>query len=157
MFPKLNLPDYQFNIRFENESYKIFDQIRNIFVALTPEEWVRQNIINHLITELNYPKNKIANESSISFNNLSKRCDTIIYDEDFKPFVICEYKSYKIEILQKVFDQTATYNYKLNVPYLLVSNGLTHFFCKVDKNTKRYVFAEKIPNYSELKNEMNNY
>ena len=150
MFPKLNLPDYKFNIRSDGENYKIFDRIRNIFVVLTPEEWVRQNIVNHLITELNYPKNRISNESSIYYNNLSKRCDTIVYDDKFKPFVICEYKSYKIEIFQKVFDQIATYNCELNVPYLLVSNGLTHFFCKVDADAKRYVFAEKIPNYCEL-------
>ena len=148
---KLNLPDYKFNIRLEGENHKIFDPIRNIFVALTPEEWVRQNVVNHLITELNFPRNRIANENSISYNNLSKRCDTIIYDENFEPFVICEYKSYKINISQKVFDQIAIYNCKLNVPYLLVSNGLTHFFCKVDTKNKRYVFTEKIPDYLELK------
>ena len=148
--PKLNLPDYKFNIRLENENYRIFDQIRNIFVALTPEEWVRQNVVNHLIADLNFPKNRISNETSISCNNLSKRCDTIIYDENFEPFIICEYKSHKVEITQKVFDQIAIYNSKLNVPYLLVSNGLTHLFCKVDADNKRYVFAEKIPNYSEL-------
>jgi len=147
---KLNLPDYNFNIRLENENYKIFDRIRNIFVALTPEEWVRQNVVNYLITDLNFPKNRIANESSITYNNLSKRCDTIIYNANFEPFVICEYKSHKVEITQKVFDQIAIYNCKLNVPYLLISNGLTHFFCKVDADTKRYIFAEKIPNYFEL-------
>jgi len=147
---KLNLPDYNFNIRLEGENYKIFDQIRNAFVVLTPEEWVRQNVVNHLITDLNYPKNRIANETSITYNNMSKRCDTIIYDENFEPFVICEYKSYKIGITQKVFDQIAIYNCKLNVPYLLVSNGLTHFFCRVDSDNKRYLFAEKIPNYLEL-------
>jgi hypothetical protein len=154
MFPKLNLPDYKLNVRFDGENYRIFDNIRNTFVALTPEEWVRQNVINHLITELNYPKNRISNETSLLYNHLSKRCDTIIYDGDFNPFVICEYKSYKIKISQKVFDQIAIYNCKLNVPYLLVSNGLTHFFCKVDAETKRYIFAEKIPNYFELETEI---
>jgi len=150
MFPKLNIPEYQFKIRGENENYKIFDRIRNIFVALTPEEWVRQNVVNHLISNLNYPKNRIANETSISYNNLSKRCDTIVYDTNFEPFIICEYKSYKIDISQKVFDQIAIYNCKLKVPYLLVSNGMTHFFCKVESDAKRYLFAEKIPDYNEL-------
>ncbi|MDR0829803.1 MAG: type I restriction enzyme HsdR N-terminal domain-containing protein [Prevotellaceae bacterium] len=145
--PKLNLPEYQFKIRFEDENYKIFDPIRNIFVALTPEEWVRQNVVKHLISSLNFPQNKISNECSIKYNKLSKRCDTVIYDNKFKPLVICEYKQPQIEISQKVFDQIAVYNLQLNVPYLLVSNGLNHFFCKVDLEQKRYLFSEDIPDY----------
>ncbi|MDR3327010.1 MAG: type I restriction enzyme HsdR N-terminal domain-containing protein [Prevotellaceae bacterium] len=148
--PQLNLPQYEFKIRLDNEKYVIFDFIRNKTVALTPEEWVRQNVVLHLINALNYPPNKISNETSISFNRLSKRCDTVIYDTDFKPFIIAEYKSPRIEITQKVFDQIAVYNQKLFVPYLLVSNGLTHFFCKVNFECKKYVFFENIPDYREL-------
>jgi hypothetical protein len=147
---KLNFPEYQFNIRFEDESYKIFDSVRNIFVALTPEEWVRQNVVCHLIDALNYPKNRISNECSIEYNKLSKRCDTVIYDSEFKPLIICEYKKPKIEISQKTFDQIAIYNCKLNVPYLLVSNGFNHFFCKVDFEARRYIFSENIPDYKLL-------
>ncbi|MDR1544424.1 MAG: type I restriction enzyme HsdR N-terminal domain-containing protein [Prevotellaceae bacterium] len=148
--PKLNLPEYQFNIRCEEKNYKIFDIIRNAFVALTPEEWVRQNVVQHLIDALNFPKNRISNETSILYNKLSKRCDTVIYDSEYQPLAICEYKKPQTDISQKVFDQIAIYNCKLNVPYLLVSNGFFHYFCKVDFEAKRYLFSENLPDYKLL-------
>jgi predicted type IV restriction endonuclease len=148
--PRLNLPKYDFKIRLEDGRYKIFDEIRNFFVMLTPEEWVRQNVVAHLITALNYPKNKISNETQIEYNNLRKRCDTIVYDADFKPIMIVEYKSVSIAVTQKVFNQIAVYNQKLFVPYLLVSNGLAHFFCKVDFEKKSYCFAENILDYKQI-------
>jgi hypothetical protein len=148
--PQLNLPEYDFKIRFENGRHNIFDVIRNAFVALTPEEWVRQNVVAHLITALNYPSNRISNETLIEYNNMKKRCDTIVYDTDFKPIMIAEYKSTNVALTQKVFNQVAVYNQKLLVPYLLVSNGLSHFFCKVNFEKKCYSFSENILDYKRV-------
>ncbi len=142
----MNLPNFEFKIRKENDKYQIFDRIRQTFVALTPEEWVRQNVVSHLIENLSYPVNRIANEVSISYNNLRKRCDSIVYDAHFRPLVIAEYKAQSVELTQKVFDQASVYNQRLNVPYLLISNGTTHLFCCVEKRC----FFEQIPDYRAL-------
>ncbi len=146
----MNLPKFNFKIKKENDNYQIFDAIRKHFVALTPEEWVRQNVVRHLIENLAYPQNYIANEVSISYNGLQKRCDTIIYNREFEPLVIVEYKAETVEITQKVFDQASVYNQKLNVPFLLISNGLVHIFCFVDNISKKLRYFEQIPSYSEI-------
>ena len=129
----MNLPEFDFKIRKENGKHQIFDRIRKTFVALTPEEWVRQNMVSYLIV-----------------NGLAKRCDTVIYDNNFCPLVIAEYKAETVELTQKVFDQAAVYNQRLNVPYLLVSNGRNHLFCYVDKTNRRFRFEEQIPDYRTL-------
>ncbi|MFC2309137.1 MAG: type I restriction enzyme HsdR N-terminal domain-containing protein [Bacteroidota bacterium] len=146
----MNLPEFDFKIRKENGKHQIFDRIRKTFVALTPEEWVRQNMVSYLIDCLAYPDSRIANEVSINVNGLAKRCDTVIYDNNFCPLVIAEYKAETVELTQKVFDQAAVYNQRLNVPYLLVSNGRNHLFCYVDKANRRFRFEEHIPDYRTL-------
>ena len=146
----MNLPEFDFKIRKENGKHQIFDRIRKTFVALTPEEWVRQNMVSYLIDCLAYPDSRIANEVSINVNGLAKRCDTVIYDNNFCPLVIAEYKAETVELTQKVFDQAAVYNQRLNVPYLLVSNGRNHLFCYVDKTNRRLRFEEQIPDYRTL-------
>ena len=146
----MNLPEFDFKIRKENGKHQIFDRIRKTFVALTPEEWVRQNMVSYLIDCLAYPNSRIANEVSINVNGLAKRCDTVIYDNSFCPLVIAEYKAETVELTQKVFDQAAVYNQKLDVPYLLVSNGRNHLFCYVDKANRRFRFEEQIPDYRTL-------
>ena len=103
----MNLPEFDFKIRKENGKHQIFDRIRKTFVALTPEEWVRQNMVSYLIDCLAYPDSRIANEVSINVNGLAKRCDTVIYDNNFCPLVIAEYKAETVELTQKVFDQAA--------------------------------------------------
>ncbi len=146
----LNLPYYEQKVRLNGAKQQIFDPIRRRWVALTPEEWVRQNMISHLTNALHVPETRLSNETPISFNGLSKRCDTVVYDADLQPLMIVEYKAPTIEITQKVFDQIAVYNLKLQVPYLLVSNGLTHIFCKVDCENKRYLFSPEILDYNQL-------
>ena len=146
----MNLPQFDFKIRKENEKYQIFDSIRNSFVALTPEEWVRQHLVRHLIENLSYPTNFISNEVSIEYNGLKKRCDSIVYSKDFSPMIICEYKAESIEITQKVFDQAAVYNQRLNVPFFLISNGNQHIFCRVLQKEKRYEFYPTIPCYYDI-------
>ncbi|MCR4620064.1 MAG: type I restriction enzyme HsdR N-terminal domain-containing protein [Paludibacteraceae bacterium] len=145
----LNFPKYEFNIeKKDNKSY-IYDVVRNKFVALTPEELVRQNMVQYLICECHVPKSHIANEVPISLNQMTKRCDTVVYSQDLKPLVIVEYKAPTVSLSQSVFNQILTYNTVLHVPYLLVSNGLRHFFCKVD-NDGGVSFFPQIPDFRNL-------
>lgn len=150
MIYKLNLPEYQLQLRIENQQKQVFDPLRGCWVALTPEEWVRQQMFHHLTETLGYPATRMSHEHSINYNNLKKRCDGVVYSQDGSPQVIMEYKAPTVNITQKVFDQIAIYNLQLNVPYLLISNGMQHFFCRIDFETKRYVFAREILPYAEL-------
>lgn len=148
----LNMPNYSDRIRLrkQDEQVQIFDSIRGKWLVLTPEEWVRQNTIIYISDTLEAPMTRIANEVAINYNGLTKRCDSIIYDDYGKPLIIIEYKRTDVQITQHVFDQIATYNMQLHVPYLIVSNGLKHILCKVDFENRKYIFAEQWPKYNEL-------
>ena len=153
-FELLNMPNYSDRIRLrkQDEQLQIFDSIRGKWLVLTPEEWVRQNTIIYIADTLEAPMTRIANEVTITYNGLIKRCDSIIYDDYGNPLIIIEYKRTDIQITQHVFDQIATYNMQLQVPYLIVSNGLQHILCKVDFENRKYIFAQQWPKYNELKN-----
>ncbi len=146
----LNLPPYNPRLVKKNGKTYIYDSLRRKEVVLTPEEWVRQHFVNFLITVRSYPPERIANEVCINVNTTSKRCDTVIYDNYLKPLVIIEYKAPAINITKEVFDQISRYNSALKVPYLIVSNGLTHYCCHVDYQTMQYRFIPEIPEYSSL-------
>lgn len=128
----------------------IFDGLRRKYVALTPEEWVRQHFVRYLILQKHYPAGRVANEVSLTLNGTSKRCDTVVYDGKARPRVIVEYKAPHIEITQKVFNQISRYNMVLHVDYLIVSNGLQHYCCHVDYETGACRFLPDIPRYDEL-------
>ena len=149
----LNMPDYSNRIRLrkQDEQLQIFDSIRSKWLVLTPEEWVRQNTIIYISDTLKAPMSRIANEVTINYNGLTKRCDSIIYDDYGNPLIIIEYKRTDVAITQRVFDQIAIYNLQLRVPYLIVSNGLQHLLCKVDFENRKYIFAQQWPKYNELK------
>lgn len=147
---ELNFPRYDFKIKEEDEKKAIYDNCRKKFVPLTPEEWVRQNMVCFLIQEKHYPATLIANEIAVEINRMKKRCDTVVYDRNLRPFMIVEYKAPSVPITQKVFDQIATYNLKLNVPLLIVSNGLEHYCCKIDYQQRKYFFYREIPDYKSL-------
>ena len=117
---------------------------------LTPEEWVRQHFIRFLIEEKKYPASYIAIEKQIELNGLRKRCDAVVYNPNFEPIAIIELKAPQIQLTQNTFDQAAVYNSKLKVDYLLISNGLEHYACKVDTINSRYQFFEQIPDYNSL-------
>lgn len=146
----LNLPSFDAKVRKIDNKLSIFDSLRRKFVALTPEEWVRQHFINFLITEKGYPQGLIANEIQINLNNQKKRCDSVIYNSTLKPLVIIEYKSPDVNITQEVFDQIARYNIVLKVEYLIVSNGMNHYCCKIDYNNQTFQYLQEIPHYNEL-------
>ena len=144
---QLNLPTYKFRIKSTKNKYVIFDIIRKKYVSLTPEEWVRQHFIHYLIEEKNYPISLIAIEKKITINKLTKRPDIIVFNTEGLPHIIVECKATSIKISQNVFDQIARYNLNLNANYLVVTNGLNHFFCKMDFENEKYVFLEGIPDY----------
>lgn len=145
---KLNLPDYSFKFKNKENKLYIFDIIRKKYVMLTPEEWVRQNFIFYLSEEKNYPKSLISIEKEFKINNLIKRSDILIFDKMGLPNIIVECKAPKIKITQDTFDQIARYNLKIQAKYLIVTNGLEHFFCKLDHENMKYDFLTEIPVYS---------
>ena len=145
---KLNLPSYQFKIKSSENKQLIFDPIRKKYVVLTPEEWVRQNFVQYLICEKNYPISMIAVERQLTINNLIKRFDILIFKSNGASKIIIECKAPKIKITQDTFDQIARYNLKLNADFLVVTNGLTHFSCKLDTLNEQYIFLKEIPTYN---------
>jgi hypothetical protein len=146
----LNLPTYTFKIKSNENNYVIFDIIRKKYVVLTPEEWVRQHIIHFLIEEKKYPISLIAVEKKLVLNNLTKRTDILVFNTKGNPDIIVECKAPSIKISQSAFDQIARYNLKLNANYLVVTNGLEHYYCKMDKINETYIFLKTIPNYKPL-------
>lgn len=147
---KLNLPIYSFKITKKEEKHYIFDEIRKKSIFLTPEEWVRQHFIKFLIQEKKYPKGLIAVEKEIKVNNLKKRFDILVFNNRGEHELIVECKSPKIKITQATFDQIARYNLQLKAKYLVVTNGLEHYFCKMDFEKQEYIFLEECPKYSKI-------
>lgn len=146
-YPALNLPPVKLRIKEEGENRKIFDPLRQKWVILTPEEWVRQHFTAWLISEFHYPAPLMANEIGIQVNQTKKRCDTVIFGSDGAPKIIVEYKAADVRITQDVFDQIVRYNMSLHAEYLIVSNGMNHFCCKMDYKANTYHFIPKIPDY----------
>ncbi|WP_462375277.1 type I restriction enzyme HsdR N-terminal domain-containing protein [Segatella buccae] len=147
---QLNLPDYPIRLSGTQEHPSIFDILRRKYVALTPEEWVRQHFIHFLINQKNYPATLLANEIKLRVGNKTLRADSVLYDRELRPRMIIEYKAPHIPITQKVFDQISTYNMLLHVDYLVVSNGLQHYCCKMDYDNQKYLFLEDIPDYQNI-------
>lgn len=143
----LNLPNYSFKLKSVENNTLIFDDLRKKYVVLTPEEWVRQHYILFLIEEKNYPKSLIAVEKQLTLNNRIKRTDILVFNTDGTPEIIIECKAPLIKITQATFDQIAQYNLKLKANYLIVTNGLEHFYCKMDFENKSYVFLKEVPNH----------
>lgn len=147
---KLNLPTFDYKINRTRDGLQIYDRLRRKFVALTPEEWVRQHFVEFIITHKGFPQSLIANEIGITLNNTRRRCDTVVYDNTATPLVIIEYKAPSVEITQATFDQIVRYNMVLQAKYLIASNGLNHYCCSIDYTNQTYQFLKEIPSYSEL-------
>ena len=147
---QLNLPEYNFRIKKQDEKLLIFDSQRKRYVSLTPEEWVRQHFIRFLIEVKGYPAAYLAVEKQLSLNGMKKRCDAVLYNDHAIPILIIELKAPTIPITQTTFDQVAVYNAKLKVDYFMISNGIEHYCCKVDTVNSRYEFFNEIPDYSNL-------
>lgn len=150
--PKLNLPTFDAQLRtgVNGCDLEIFDPLRDKWIVLTPEEWVRQHFVHHLISEYGYSRHRMANEISLRLNNTLRRCDTVVYDDYMQPLMIVEYKASHIQITQRVFDQIARYNMVLGARYLIVSNGMNHYCCRIDGD--RVTFLRNIPTYDSIRN-----
>ena len=143
--PPLNLPPVELRLKKEGKILKVFDPLRKKFVALTPEEYVRQHFTAWMTECLGYPASLMNNEVSLKLNNTSRRCDTVVFRSDGSPSVIVEYKAPTVSISQSVFDQIARYNLALRSRFVVVSNGMSHFCCEMDYANDTYRFLPRIP------------
>ncbi|WP_308993607.1 type I restriction enzyme HsdR N-terminal domain-containing protein [Mariniflexile litorale] len=144
----LNFPKFPFRFKNSENKISIFDCIRKKFVILQPEEWVRQHCILYLMEEKGYPKSLINIEKELIVNDLKKRYDIVVFSNDGSIYLIVECKAPSITISQQTFDQIAQYNRVLNANYLMVTNGLNHYYCQMDFENERYDFLKDIPNYN---------
>jgi len=148
---ELNLPSYDIKLRGTREKPEIFDFLRHRYVALTPEEWVRQHFTHWLVEHKGYPKGLLGNEIALRCGEKTLRCDTILYDKATSlPAMIIEYKAPAVPLTQRVFTQISTYNLLLHVDYLVVSNGLQHYCCHMDYERQTYAFLPQVPDYTSL-------
>ncbi len=145
----LNFPKFSFRFKNSENKISIFDSIRKKFVILQPEEWVRQHCVQYLINNKGYPKSLINVEKELIVNSLRKRYDIVIYNSNGSIHLIVECKAPKITINQSTFDQIARYNLELNASYLMVTNGLNHYYCQMDFENERYNFLKEIPDFSK--------
>lgn len=143
----LNFPKFEYRFKNTENKVSIFDVIRKKFVILQPEEWVRQHCIHYLISHKNYPISLINIEKELTINDLKKRYDIVVFNTDGSIFLIVECKAPKITINQATFDQIARYNLALNANYLMVTNGINHYYCQMDIEAKKYQFLKDIPVY----------
>jgi type I site-specific restriction endonuclease len=146
----LNLPPYAFRISGNSEKKLIFDSFRRRWVALTPEEWVRQNFARYLTEIKHFPPSLVAVERSLRINQHDFRSDIVLFSKSGNPLAVVECKAPEVKISQQVFDQIARYNLELRVSYLIVTNGLTHYCCRFDQQQLTYTFLTEIPDYKEI-------
>jgi len=145
----LNFPSYNFRFKNSENKVSIFDDIRKKFIILTPEEWVRQHTVQFLLQEKKYPKSYINIEKLIKVNDINKRYDIVVFHPNGELFLLIECKAPEVKITQDTFDQIARYNLKLKAEYLMVTNGLNHYFCQMDFVKEQYVFLKELPDYSK--------
>ncbi len=142
---ELNFPKYPFRFKSSENKLAVFDEIRKKFILLTPEEWVRQNVVKYLLNEKKYPKALTNVEKVIKVNDLTKRYDVVVYNSDGSIFLLVECKAPNIKITQETFNQIARYNLVLKAEHLMVTNGINHYFCKMDFENQKYIFLEELP------------
>lgn len=146
---KLNLPEYDFKIKAEGETMLIFDNIRKKYVVLTPEEWVRQNFIQYLISEKKFPESLMAVEKKLTVNRQPRRFDLLVHRRNGQPFLMAEFKAPNVKITQDAFDQAVRYNMALQVDFIVVSNGMQHFACQIDYAGNSFSYLPEIPCFSQ--------
>ena len=144
---QLNFPSFSFRFKNSENKVSIFDAIRKKFIILTPEEWVRQHVVQFLMIEKNYPKSLLNVEKVLQVNGLRKRYDIVVYNSDGTIHILIECKAPEVTISQSTFDQIAQYNMTLQSNYLMVTNGLNHYFCQMDNENEKYQFLNELPNY----------
>ena len=146
----LNLPQFPFRIQAEAGNTLIFDEFRRRWTVLNPEEWVRQNFLKYLHEIKGFPKTLMAIEKKVFVNGLPQRFDLLVNDRKGDPLMVAEFKAPRIEIGQDVFDQVIRYNNFIKAHYVLVSNGVIHFVCKINYSNNSYEFLKEVPAFSQL-------
>ncbi len=147
---KLNLPEYEFRFRQEEESRFVLDIFRKRYVMFTPEEEVRQRFARYIIEEKEFPTALIMTEYSLKLNEMVRRCDILVHKPAGHPAVLVECKAPEVKITQDTFDQVARYNLVFNVKYLMVTNGLKHYCCYLDFATRKVEFMKEVSLYNDL-------
>ncbi|HEX9978997.1 MAG TPA: type I restriction enzyme HsdR N-terminal domain-containing protein [Flavobacterium sp.] len=145
----LNFPPCEFRFKNSENKTAVFDAIRKKFVILTPEEWVRQHVVTFLMRDKKYPLSLINVEKLLRINGLTKRYDVVVFNPDGSVLVLVECKAPEIRISQSTFDQIARYNMTLEAKFLMVTNGLNHYFCMMDHQQGKYNFLEDLPEYKQ--------
>lgn len=145
--PILNLPQFNFKIKQDEDKFFILDEIRNKFIVLTPEEWIRQNFLKFITEYLNYPKSLLKIESKITKDNSKKRTDIVVLDKLLNPFMLVECKNSKVEINQETLNQIAKYNLKVKAPFIVITNGLNHYIFKIDFENNKINQVKEFPKY----------
>ena len=145
---KLNLPIAELKVERRKEKLSVWDHIRRRWVTLTPEEWVRQHFSHWMTEQLGYPSARLGHEISLEQNGMQRRADAVFYGQDGRPLVIMEFKAPHITISQKTFDQICRYNLVMQVPYLIISNGMQHFCCRIGEEGME--FLREIPRCEEI-------
>ncbi len=142
---KLNFPDFDFSLKNKQNKPYIFDPVRKKWLILTPEEWVRQHCVQFLLKEKNIPLGLLQVEKKINVNGTEKRYDLVVYNYDQSIVLLIECKAPTVGLTQKAFDQMARYNQVLKSDYLMLTNGLQHFYCQMDYQNSKYVFLADLP------------
>ncbi len=150
MFKELNFPETKLKLYQSENEYFVFDEFRKKKVKLTAEEWVRQQYLHYLIKNYHYSISLVAVEISILINNISKRCDAVVFNKNKEPKILLEFKSYNIKITQESIDQAMRYNLTLKVPYLVITNGLQIFIIHYNSMENKYQLINNLPNADEL-------
>lgn len=147
---QLALPDHGVKTKQDAAGTFLFDPLRRKWVSATPEEWVRQHFLNHLVHDLGYPSGRIAVEHGLKLNGRDQRTDALVFDVNGQPLLLLECKAPQVPITQRTFEQAARYNSVFKVPFLMVTNGLRHFCCRLDLTTGTVDFLSRLPAYSAL-------
>jgi hypothetical protein len=141
---QLNFPACNFRFKNSENKVAVFDEIRKKYVVLTPEEWVRQHVVKYLINDRGYPKSLINVEKLLKVNGLTKRYDVVVFNSDGSIHLLVECKAPSVKISQHVFDQIARYNLTMNATLLMVTNGLEHYYCRMDFENEKYIFMREL-------------
>ena len=149
-FEKLNFPESSLKLKYDNLKPFVFDNIRKKWLLLTPEEWVRQHLVNYLVTHKNYPSSLISLEAGLKYNKLVKRTDLLVYNKMGLPLIIFECKASKVAIDQKVIAQISVYNKTIGAAYLCVTNGLKHYCWTIVETQNKFDFLQQIPDFKEI-------
>jgi hypothetical protein len=147
---KINLPSYEHRLKREEGVTSIFDEFRKKYIQLTPEEWVRQHFLHFLVNHKKFPAGLLMVEKELRIGSLKRRPDLVVYSKNAQPVLLAEFKAPSVPVDEDTLFQIALYNKKLQVPYLILSNGIQHFCARIDLSTGLIEYLPDFPEYTEL-------